>query len=281
MIERIEIESFEDSRLDLYARSSERKLAHYYEPAEGLFIAESSKVIERALEAGYEPASVLVTPQVEAGEAADFLAILSEKSGEPVPVLVCPEEVLKKLTGFPMTRGALCAMKRGSLPEVSKILEGARRIAILDNLENPTNVGAIFRSAAALNMDAVLLTPGSSDPLQRRATRVSMGTVFQIPWTYIGSKKDDSPADYLKELKALGWSTASMALRDDTVDIDDPVLENTERLAVILGNEGDGLPDETLHGCDFTIRIPMSHRVDSLNVAAAAAVAFWELGKQK
>ena len=196
-----------------------------------------------------------------------------------IPVYTADYEVLVKLTGFALTRGMLCAMTRRDLPSVEDICKNARRIAILENVVNPTNIGAIFRSAAALHMDAVLLTPGCCDPLYRRATRVSMGTVFQIPWTYF-HKKVSWPEAGMEQLRSLGFKTVAMALRNDSISIDAPALQAEETLAIILGAEGDGLVDATITGCDYTVKIPMSHEVDSLNVAAASAVAFWELGKR-
>ncbi len=268
------ITDFDAPELDVYARLSEAQLLHCFEPQQGLFIAESPKVIVRALYAGYEPVSCLAEEKELTGEAVPILA----RCGE-VPVFTAGAEVLKKLTGFPMTRGMLCAMRRRELPSVEEVCAGARRIAVLENVVNPTNIGAVFRSAAALHMDAVLLTGGCSDPLYRRASRVSMGTVFQIPWTYF-SKKESWPQDGMKRLRALGFRTAAMALREDSVSIEDQALLAEERLAVILGTEGDGLADATIADCDYTVRIPMSHGVDSLNVAAASAVAFWQLGKR-
>lgn len=269
----IEISDFSASELDVYARLSEVQLLRYYEPYDGLFIAESPKVIERALNAGYEPVSLLLEPKHITGEAREIIERCPD-----IPVYVAELEVLTKLTGFQLTRGALCAMKRRTLPRVEDICKNVRRIAILENVVNPTNVGAIFRSAAALNMDAVLLTPACSNPLYRRASRVSMGTVFQVPWTYIGTNDNSWPEEGLKQLNALGFKTAAMALNDNSVSIDDPELMHEEKLAVILGTEGDGLAAKTIANCDYTVKIPMTHGVDSLNVAAASAVAFWQLG---
>lgn len=260
----IKITDFNAPELDIYARLNETQLLHYYEPAPGLFIAESPKVIERALNAGYTPVSFLLEEKHIDGEAKDILRRCND-----VPVFTAPLEVLTKLTGFQLTRGALCAMQRRSLPSVPEICSGARRIAVLENVVNPTNVGAIFRSAAALNMDAVLLTPACSNPLYRRASRVSMGTVFQIPWTLI---------EDINTLGPLGFKTAAMALSDNSVRIDDPKLMAEEKLAIVLGTEGDGLAEATIAECDYTVKIPMTHGVDSLNVAAASAVAFWQLG---
>lgn len=270
----IKITDFNDPGLDIYARLTENQLLNRHEPEKGMFIAESPKVIERALNAGYEPVSFLVEEKQIFGEAAGVLSRCID-----TPVFTADAEVLKNLTGFPMTRGALCAMKRKPLPSYSKICQDATRIVILDEVENPTNVGAIFRSAAALGMDAILLTPGCSNPLYRRAIRVSMGTVFQIPWTYL-DKNTTKTAPYTDAVKSLGFKTAAMALSDNSVNIDHPSLMAEEKLAVILGSEGDGLPASTIDACDYTVCIPMAHGVDSLNVATAGAVAFWQLGHQ-
>mgnify|MGYP000895291195 FL=1 len=247
---------------------SEGQLLNRHEPEKGIFIAESPKVVERALDAGCEPISMLVEHKHIDGEAKPII----DRCGE-VPVYTAPFEVLTRLTGFKLTRGMLCAMHRPQLPNVSEVCSKARRIAVLENVMNPTNVGAIFRSAAALNMDAVLLTHGCSNPLYRRAIRVSMGTVFQIPWTFLDKEKGVS------ELKELGFKTAAMALTDDSVSIDNEELLAEEKLAIVLGTEGDGLAKETIADCDYTVKIPMSHGVDSLNVAVASAVAFWQIGK--
>lgn len=260
----IEITDFDAPELDVYARLSEVQLLNREHPEQGLFIAESPKVIERALNAGFEPVSCLLERKHIVGEAKEIL----ERCGD-VPVYTAEFEVLTKLTGFQLTRGMLCAMRRKELPTVAEVCTGKRRIAVLENVMNPTNVGAIFRSAAALNMDAVLLTPASSNPLYRRAIRVSMGTVFQIPWTYV---------DDISRLKELGFKTAAMALCEDTLSIRDPKLQAEEKLAIVLGTEGDGLAASTIAACDYTVKIPMSHGVDSLNVAAASAVAFFQLG---
>ena len=271
-----EIKDFTAPELDVYARTSEVQLLRYYEPESGIFIAESPKVISRALDGGYEPVSVLVEKK-QVLEDAETIAVLG-KCGN-VPVYTAEFEVLTKLTGFKLTRGMLCAMKRRRLPGLQEICNGCDRIAVLENVMNPTNVGAIFRSAAALHMDAVILTGGCSSPLYRRASRVSMGTVFQIPWTFV----DNSviwPEEGMKILRELGFKTAAMALKEDSASIDDPELMKEDKLAVILGTEGDGLAPETIADCDYTVMIPMSHGVDSLNVAAASAVAFWQLGKR-
>ena len=243
-----ETEQLEDPRLQIYTKLSETQLFHCREPHRGLFIAESPKVIERALNAGYKPVSMLMDEQQMKGEGKGVLEKISALEGDPIPVYMAEEKVLRNLTGFPLTRGCLCAMERRELPSVEETIREAARICILEEVVNPTNVGAIFRSAAALGMDAVLLTHGCADPLYRRAVRVSMGTVFQIPWT---------------------------------VSISDPGLLTEPRLAVVLGTEGDGLAEETIAACDYTVMIPMFHGVDSLNVAAASAVAFWELRNRK
>ena len=272
----IEITDFQAPELDVYARLSENQLLNRCEPEKGMFIAESPRVIERALDAGYRPVSCLVEKRHIEGEAKEIIRRCGEIGN--VPVYTAEFDVLTQLTGFRLTRGMLCAMHRPPLPEVRQICEGSRRIAILENVVNPTNVGAIFRSAAALGIDAVLLTYDSSDPLYRRAVRVSMGTVFQIPWTFF--EKDAWPEKGIRLLRELGFRTAAMALCDDSVSIDNPQLLAEEKLAVILGAEGDGLAFSTIADCDYTVRIPMSRGVDSLNVAAASAVAFWELGRK-
>ena len=265
MVQYTEITDFSAPELDIYARLTEAQLLNRFEPAKGMFIAESPKVIMRALDAGCEPVSLLVERGHVNAEAEE--AIL--RCGD-VPVFTAPLDVLTKLTGFQLTRGMLCAMRRPPIKTLAEAVAGAKRVAVLENIQNPTNVGAIFRSAAALGMDAVLLTPACSNPLYRRSCRVSMGTVFQVPWTYLGE-------NWVEDLKALGFKTAAMALEDDSVSIDDPVLRSEEKLAVVLGTEGDGLAQTTITACDYTVKIPMYHGVDSLNVAAASAVAFWEL----
>ena len=255
------ITDFADPALDVYARLTENQLVNREDLSQGLFIAESPKVIERALNAGYVPVSFLMEPRHVETQARDILA----RCGE-VPVYTAPLDVLKQLTGFPLTRGMLCAMRRRPLPAVETVCVGAKRVAVLEDVMNPTNVGAIFRSAAALGIDAVLLTQACSDPLYRRAIRVSMGTVFQVPWTYLP-----------QTLRALGFTTAAMALCDASLPIYAPQLKRADRLAVVLGTEGDGLAESTIAACDCTVRIPMMHGVDSLNVAAASAVAFYQL----
>lgn len=271
----IEITDFSAPELDVYARLTENQLLNRHEPEKGLFIAESPKVIERALDAGCVPVSLLLERKHITGEAKNIIACCGD-----IPVYTAEFDVLTKLTGFKLTRGALCAMRRPSLPTVKQVCTGARRIAILENVVNPTNVGAIFRSAAALSIDAVLLTPACSNPLYRRSIRVSMGTVFQIPWTFIGEETDQWPQPSMNLLKEMGFKTAAMALSDDSVSIEDPQLMSEEKLAIILGTEGEGLASSTIADCDYTVRIPMSHGVDSVNVAAASAVAFWQLGSR-
>jgi tRNA G18 (ribose-2'-O)-methylase SpoU len=271
----IEITDFSDPALDVYARLTECQLLNRFEPEKGLFIAESPKVIHRALDAGYIPVSLLMERKHIDGQAADVIG----RCGD-IPVFTSEPEILTQLTGFQLTRGVLCAMRRPPLPSLEAVLKNANRIVILENVMNPTNVGAIFRSAAALGMDAVLLTPGCSNPLYRRSARVSMGTVFQIPWTYLGEETADWPEKGMETLRDLGFKTAALALSDNSVSIDDPALMAEEKLALILGSEGDGLTDTTIASCDYTVKIPMYHDVDSLNVAAASAVAFWQLRKQ-
>ena len=262
------ITDFADPALDVYARLTENQLVNREDLSQGLFIAESPKVIERALNAGYVPVSFLMEPRHVETQARDILA----RCGE-VPVYTAPLDVLKQLTGFPLTRGMLCAMRRPKLQSVEDVCRDARRLVVLENVMNPTNIGAIFRSAAALGMDAVLLTTAGSDPLYRRASRVSMGNVFLIPWTYLPES-----GDWTQLLRDLGFRTVAMALHNDSVRLDDPRLAAEEKLAIVMGTEGDGLAPSTIASCDYTVRIPMYHGVDSLNVAAASAVAFYELG---
>ena len=271
-----EITDFNAPELDVYARLTENQLVNRADPDNALFIAESPLVIGRALDAGCVPVSFLMERKHVEGKAQGLL----ERCPPDIPVYAAPLEVLEQLTGFKLTRGMLCAMRRPKLPSVEEVCAGARRVAVLENVMNPTNIGAIFRSAAALNMDAVLLSSAGSDPLYRRAVRVSMGTVFQIPWTRIGTSAADWPEAGMARLRAMGFRTAAMALREDSVSIDAPELEAEEKLAVVLGTEGDGLAASTIAGCDYTVRIPMAHGVDSLNVAAASAVAFYQLGKE-
>lgn len=268
----IEITDWSAPELDAYARLTEAQLRNRLEPEKGVFIAESTKVITTALDAGFEPVSFLMERRKIQGPARGLL----ERCGQ-VPVYTGDRDQLANLTGYALTRGVLCAMRRPQLPSVEDICRGARRVAVLEGVVDATNIGAIFRSAAALGMDAVLLTPTCCDPLNRRAIRVSMGTVFQIPWTWIGETADDWPHPGLGRLGALGFRTAAMALSDTSVSIDDPRLLAEEKLAIVLGTEGDGLAGETIARCDYTVTIPMAHGVDSLNVAAAGAVAFWQL----
>ncbi len=266
----IELTDFSAPELDVYARMTQVQLLNRFEPEKALFVAESPLVIQRALDAGYEPVSFLVDLPNLAKKALEVLAPFDD-----IPVFVAETEILTQLTGFHLTRGMLCAMRRKPLPTVEQVCGGARRIALLENVMNPTNVGAIFRSAAALGMDAVLLTSGCSDPLYRRSARVSMGTVFQVPWTFLPK---DCPDSGIGLLRSMGFRSAAMALTDNSISIKDPRLAAEEKLAIVLGTEGDGLAVSTIADCDYTVRIPMAHGVDSLNVAAASAVAFWQMG---
>lgn len=271
MAEIIKITEFGVPQLDVYARLSEGQLLNRHEPEKGLFIAESPMVIERALDAGCVPVSILIEER-QIGNKTENSIIM--RCGE-IPVYTAAFDVLTQLTGFKLTRGMLCAMRRPKLLSVDAVCKNARRLAVLENVVNPTNVGAIFRSAAALGMDGVLLTPASSNPLYRRAIRVSMGTVFQIPWTFLGEE------DGISALRRYGFKTAAMALREDSMSIASPQLAREEKLAIVLGTEGDGLSADTISDCDYTVRIPMAQGVDSLNVAAASAVAFWQLSVRK
>ena len=294
MINIIQIKDLDAPELQIYYNLNEAQLFHYFEPKPGIFIAESPKVIERALDAGCVPMSFLMEKKHVETQAKEILArcdklqsrdltqesLVYREDEHVIPVYVAEVEMLAKITGYQLTRGMLCAMKRRRLPSVEGICQNTSRIAILENVVNPTNIGAIFRSAAALHMDAVLLTSGCSDPLYRRAARVSMGTIFQIPWTYF-DKKSSWPEEGMKSIQNLGFKTVAMALRDDSFSIDDPKLLAEEKLAIVLGTEGDGLASQTIADCDYTVKIPMSHGVDSLNVAAASAVAFWELGRKR
>ena len=298
----IKINDIKLPELDIFARLSENELRHYYEPNGGLFIAESPNVIERALNAGCTPVSMLIDKAdlgnsetkriIDIVEAKDKteknidtgVGVAKQEAIGTINIYAAEKTVLKELTGFPMTRGMLCAFRRPMPKTVEEICAKASRIAVLEDVMNPTNIGAIFRSAAALGMDAVLLTKGCSDPYYRRAARVSMGTVFQIPWTYLeynkaGNGSIQSDGNYIKTLRDMGFFTVAMALRNDTLDINDKLLKSKERIAIILGSEGPGLKEETINACDATVKIPMMHGVDSLNVAAASAVAFWELRK--
>ena len=268
----IEITDFSLPGLDAFARLTEAQLRNRLEPEKGIFIAESPKVITRALDAGCEPVSLLMERKHIEGDARDILA----RCGD-IPVYTADRALLAALTGYELTRGVLCAMRRPRLPSVEELCANARRVAVLEGIVDTTNAGAIFRSAAALNMDAVLLTPTCCDPLNRRAVRVSMGTVFQVPWTRIGEEPSQWPQPGIERLQKLGFKTVAMALSDNSVSIDDPALMAEDKLAIVLGTEGDGLAASTIAACDYTARIPMSHQVDSLNVAAASAVAFWQL----
>lgn len=262
----ITITDLNRTELEPFTTLSEKQLYHYYEPDLGVFLAESPNVIERALDAGHEPLSLLVEKKMLEGQAADLI----RKCGD-IPIYTGEDALLSQVKGFQLTRGIQCLMRRKSLPTVEEVCTGAKRIVVLENVMNPTNVGAIFRSAAALNMDAVLLTAGCSDPLQKRALRVSVGNVFQIPWAYLPAE------NWMEHLKQAGFTTIAMALCDDSIAIDDPRIKAADRVAVIMGTEGDGLAHSTIAACDHTVKIPMSHNVDSLNVAAASAVAFWAL----
>ena len=307
MINIIEIKNLDAPELQIYYNLNEAQLFHYFEPKPGIFIAESPKVIERALDAGCVPMSFLMEKKHVKTQAKEILARCEKLQSQDIkqtdkmeaengnssmaaehdipvctaeceiPVYMAEIEVLAKITGYQLTRGMLCAMYRPTMPSVEQLCKNARRVAILENVVNPTNIGAIFRSAAALGMDAVLLTSACADPLYRRASRVSMGTVFQIPWTYF-DKNASWPDGAMDVLHKLGYKTAAMALRDDSVSIDDAKMMAEEKLASVLGTEGDGLADHTIADCDYTVKIPMTHGVDSLNVAAASAVAFWQLG---
>lgn len=268
----VEIDALSRPEMDVYARLTEAQLRSRQTPQKGLFIAESVKVIEHALDAGCVPVSMLMERKQIHGQARRVVERCPD-----VPVYTADREVLAALTGFSLTRGVLCAMKRPKLPDVEAVCSGARRVAVLESIVDPTNVGAIFRSAAALGMDAVLVTSTCCDPLHRRAVRVSMGTVFQVPWTVVGVSAADWPLRGLERIRAMGFKTAAMALSDRSVSVEDPLLMAEERLAIVLGTEGDGLSPDTVAGCDYTVRIPMFHGVDSLNVAAASAVAFWQL----
>ena len=272
MAQIIEITDISAPELDVYARLTETQLRNRLEPEKGIFIAESPKVIRRALDAGCRPQSLLMERKHIDGQGAEIIA----RCGD-IPLYTADREVLENLTGYTMTRGILCAMSRPKLPTLEEVLKDAKRVAILEGIVDSTNIGAIFRSAAAMHIDVVLLTPTCCDPLCRRAVRVSMGTVFQIPWTRIGENKEQWPQPGLTWLRDLGFKTAAMALSDEAVTIEDPNLMAEEKLAIILGTEGDGLSDQTIAQCDYTVCIPMSHDVDSLNVAAASAVAFWQL----
>ena len=271
----IEIDNLNSPELAIYANRNEAQLLHINEPELGIFIAESPNVIIRAMDAGYEPISFLLEKKSVDKEASSLI-----DRWKNVPIYVAEMNVLEQITGFKLTRGVLCAMKRKEYPSIESICQNARRIAVLEDVVNPTNVGAIFRSAAALNMDAVLLSPACSDPLYRRAARVSMGTVFQVPWTYFPKSEGSWNGTGMDKLHGMGFKMAAMALDDKAIPISDERLHSEDKLAIVLGTEGEGLSDETISKCDYTVIIPMTHGGDSLNVAAASAVAFWELGKK-
>ena len=268
----IHITDFSDPALDVYVRLTGAQLRNKLEPEKGIFIAESPTVIEVAMNAGCVPVSLLTDERLLGGAVEKIIKKLGD-----IPIYTAERDILTKMTGFELTRGALCAMKRPALPSVEELIKDARRVAVLEGVTDSTNIGALFRSAAALGIDAVLVTPTCCDPLCRRAVRVSMGTIFQVPWTRIGEVKEDWPDNGLKLLNSLGFKTVAMALTDNSVSIDDPLLAKEEHLAIILGTEGNGLSKSTIAECDYTVKIPMKHGVDSLNVAAAGAVAFWQL----
>ena len=268
----IEITDLNDDRIGLFTRLTEAQLRNRLEPEKGIFIAESAKVVRLALEMGCKPVAYLMERRQLTNQGREFI----ENAGS-VPIFTADDEVLEGLTGYRLYRGVLAAMRRPKLPSVDEVLKNARRVAVLEGIVDSTNIGAIFRSAAALNVDAVLVTANCGDPLYRRAVRVSMGTVFQVPWTRIGETNEDWPERGLERLRSLGFKSAAMALSDDSVSIDDERLNKEEKLCIVFGTEGDGLAKETIARCDYTVRIPMAHGVDSLNVASAAAVAFWQL----
>ena len=274
----IEITSLQDPRVQLFSTLTEAQLRNRLEPEKGIFIAESPKVIKVALQAGYEPVALLCEKKHIEGDAKEIISGVwteEEEKRLSFPVYTGSRELLASLTGYTLTRGVLCAMRRPKERSVADVIKGARRVVVIDGVSDTTNIGAIFRSAAALGIDAVLLTRNSCDPLNRRAVRVSMGSVFLVPWTWID--EEDTDLRYFNELHRLGFRTAAMALSDNSISLDDPVLKQQERLAIIMGTEGDGLPTSTIAAADYVVRIPMAHGVDSLNVAAASAVAFWEL----
>jgi tRNA G18 (ribose-2'-O)-methylase SpoU len=279
----IEITDINVSELDMFSKLSEVQLMHYYEPKLGIFIAESANVILRALEAGYEPVSLLLEKQRIEKEGRPVLEkieeLLGREKAESLPIYVAEHDIVTKLTGYSLVRGLWAVLRRKPLQSLEAFCEGKKRLAVLVDVVNPTNVGAIIRSAAALGMDGVVLTKGSVDPLTRRSARVSMGTVFQIPWTYAEETQDASETLIPDRLAALGFSTVAMALTDDSVGIRDEKLKSEDRLAILLGTEGDGLPKDVIKACTYRVKIPMAHGVDSLNVAAASALAFWELGR--
>ena len=268
----IEITDLNDDRIGLFTRLTEAQLRNRLEPEKGIFIAESAKVVRLALEMGCKPVAYLMERRQLTNQGREFI----ENAGS-VPIFTADDEVLEGLTGYRLYRGVLAAMRRPKLPSVDEVLKDAHRVAVLEGIVDSTNIGAIFRSAAALNVDAVLVTANCGDPLYRRAVRVSMGTVFQVPWARIGETNEDWPERGLERLRSLGFKSAAMALSDDSVSIDDERLNKEEKLCIVFGTEGDGLAKETIAHCDYTVRIPMAHGVDSLNVASAAAVAFWQL----
>ena len=272
----IKIEDFNRPELDVYVRLTGAQLRSKLEPEKGVFIAESPEVIKVALDAGIEPLSLLTDERLINSAVKNIIERLDD-----IPIYSATKDVLTTLTGFALTRGALCAMRRPKMRSIEDVLANARRVAVLEEVADSTNIGALFRSAAAVNIDAVLITPTCCDPLCRRAVRVSMGTVFQVPWTKIGNDHRDWVTNGLEKLKSLGFKTVAMALTDDSVSIDDEQLLAEEKLAIILGTEGTGLSKETISACDYTAKIPMSHGVDSLNVACAGAVAFWQLCRRK
>ena len=277
----IEITTLEDPRVQMFSTLTEAQLRNRLEPEKGIFIAESPKVIKVALHAGYEPVSLLCEKKHIEGDANEIISgawTEDEEKRHSFPVYTGSRELLASLTGYTLTRGVLCAMRRPKERSVADVIKGARRVVVIDGVSDTTNIGAIFRSAAALGIDAVLLTRNSCDPLNRRAVRVSMGSVFLVPWTWID--EEDADCRYFNKLHQLGFRTAAMALSDNSISLDDPVLKQQERLAIIMGTEGDGLPTSTIAAADYVVRIPMAHGVDSLNVAAASAVAFWELRAQ-
>ncbi len=274
----IRINDYNAKEIDVYSRLTGAQLKNKLHPEEGIFIAESPTVIKVALESGCEPVSLLTEERLINETVGDIIDICDKRNA---PVYTAERDVLANITGFELTRGALCAMKRPKLKTVKELCCDAKRIAIFEAIADATNIGALFRSAAAFNIDAILITPTCCDPLSRRAVRVSMGTIFQVPWGTIGTTPDDWPDTGIRVLKNMGFKTAAMALSDNSLRIDNPVLLNEEKLAIILGTEGDGLAKSTIASCDYTVKIPMSHGVDSLNVAAAGAVAFWQLSKRK
>ena len=276
MAKTIEINTLDHPGVELFARLTETQLRNRLEPEKGIFIAESPKVIRVALAAGCEPVALLTERKFVETQAAEFI----DRCGD-IPVYTGDTALLSQLAGYPLTRGVLCAMRRPRMRTLAEVCTAARRVAILDTLADATNIGALFRSAAALGIDGVLLTPTCCDPLNRRAMRVSMGTVLQVPWAYVGDDAAQWPTAAVAQLHTLGFRVAALALSDDSVPLDDPALRQEERLAIVLGAEGDGLPATVVAGCDYVVRIPMAHGVDSLNVAAAGAVAFWELGKHR